>query len=273
MDKREILEILFTKVKDKILIRHRILDSFYSRPNGMTVESFFYQYQEVIDDITDDFNSSKQKNIEDRKSSIDYNIKNFPNDESAQSANKYHLNEINNLDSLDFTYIKPMGYNSLGELYYLSFKASDILDVRDIVNKLKSEILSNQEHNGSVSDNRVSITEGEDIKLKYQDFSNEIFKDKYSELLALDFINLYKPNNDKSNANFSFLFYAMDSLSLIHCSGTKFREYLEKHNIFIDRIDSKQSSWKSNTRFQAFLLLCEKHKIKINIINNLKSNI
>lgn len=67
----------------------------------------------------------------------------------------------------------------------------------------------------------------------------EIFKNDLGYSIFLGLHNIYKLK-PKQQANYSFLFYALDKDYLV-CSGSDFITFLSKLNIHIDKIDSRQS--------------------------------
>lgn len=262
MEVREILISLFDKVEDKILIQHRIKDNLHSKPDGMSIESFFYHYTVVIDDFEKEFHCSREERVRQYKKSIDYNNSFYVDDEDIKrELNKHNLNEIKIAESDDYSYGKLMGYDRNGEPIHLSVKESDILDIKNILKAVKTTILESSNCNvDSSTNNRETKIKDEGVELfANDDFRADIFKNVPSQKLALDFMKRYKSEKETSNANFGFLYYAMIGSKLIHCSGSLFIKYLAKHDIIIDRIDSKQASWKTNSRYVPFTLLYEKH--------------
>lgn len=74
----------------------------------------------------------------------------------------------------------------------------------------------------------------------------DIFKNDLGFTIFMKMYNLYKDEKNKL-ANFSFLFYAMEKEFLV-CNQSKFKEFLEKQDIFIDKIDSRQSGTNSKSK-------------------------
>lgn len=86
----------------------------------------------------------------------------------------------------------------------------------------------------------------------------EIFKNDIGYTIFLELNNIYKDKNNKQ-ANYSFLFYALQSDYLV-CNGAEFIKFLSSLNIHIDKIDSRQSG--SNKKIDLFNTIQDKYKIK-----------
>lgn len=86
----------------------------------------------------------------------------------------------------------------------------------------------------------------------------EIFKNNIGYTIFLELHFIYK-NKTNKQANYSFLFYALQSEYLV-CNGTKFIKFLSKRDIHIDKIDSRQSG--SNKKLDLFNSIKSKYQKK-----------
>ncbi len=75
------------------------------------------------------------------------------------------------------------------------------------------------------------------------------FANDYARKLFLKLHDRYKDEKMYSNANYSFIYYAMKNDALINSSGVYFIDYLASIDILIDRIDSRQSGSNKRTPF------------------------
>lgn len=75
----------------------------------------------------------------------------------------------------------------------------------------------------------------------------KIFKNDLGFTLFTKMHELYKEEVKKLQANFSFLYYAMEK-DFLNCSQKSYIEFLGSYNIFIDKVDSRQSGTNNKSK-------------------------
>jgi len=194
--------------------------------------SFFQVYidtktSNIIDDFKDVLTADEIKKLDNNKS---IRIRN--NDSILTTDNWSKLKDI-------FFSQRMETYNSsytLNEKIKLELEALEKLPINKTDYKILKERYQKYLTNLTAQSLPKEIDKPDEVKEnKYL----EIFKNDLGYSIFLELHNIYKLK-PKQQANYSFLFYALDKDYLV-CSGSDFITFLSKLNIHIDKIDSRQS--------------------------------
>ena len=160
----------------------------------------------------------------------------------ANSPNqKYWKDTLEHHEKNEPTYYYNSIVNNSGE-----FQRNEIgLDALNNVLKMLNQIRS------SLSDIKTDNVLEEDQLYSLIRFNSKVFKNEMAYSLFLAYVNEFK-RDIKLQAIFSFLFDVLTRLELIHCTSSEFIAELDRHDIVITRIDSKQCYSISNTKTPTF---------------------
>lgn len=97
----------------------------------------------------------------------------------------------------------------------------------------------------SINFENSTLQKTETIKI-YKNSDPTIFKNDKGQTLFDELHQIYKDDNKRYLANYSFVFYSMQKKYLV-CTGAKFLHYLATLDIYIDKIDTRQSGITTKT--------------------------
>ena len=200
----------------RYLIRNQKIEE---RDNFITEDEFYDSCKDVVlklkEDIYFQYNNRKSELLE------VLDLKKHKGIDTIETQKQYDRNDLShftiNLYSITNQKIKA----------YLSY--SEIEFVENTINQL----VQKDEHNEPQQKETKNPDEVKENKYL------EIFRNDLGYSIFLGLHNIYKLK-PKEQANYSFLFYALDKDYLV-CSGSDFITFLSKLNIHIDKIDSRQS--------------------------------
>ena len=121
---------------------------------------------------------------------------------------------------------------------------SDNFNINEL-NTIKAELIKLK--------NILKVEEGVDVSCdeENKEFNNKLFSCSNSEALFNSYIKDFK-NAENRRAEYSFLYYAMKNFNLLFCSGSTFMTELAKHDIDIDKIDSRNAFSYYDSKFNLF---------------------
>ena len=200
----------------RYLIRNQKIEE---RNNFITEDEFYDNCKDVLlklkEDIYFQYNNRKSELLK----VLDF--KKHKGIDTIETQKQYDTNDLShftiNLYSITNQKIKA----------HLSY--SDIEFIENTINQL----VQKDEHNEPQQKETKNPDEVKENKYL------EIFRNDLGYSIFLGLHNIYKLK-PKEQANYSFLFYALDKDYLV-CSGSDFITFLSKLNIHIDKIDSRQS--------------------------------
>ena len=186
--------------------------------------------------------------IDTKASNIVDDFKDVLTSDEIKKLDKNKVVRIKNNDSIitidNWSKLKDVFFSQRMETYNSSYTPNEKikLELETLeklpINKTDYKILKEryQKYLTNVKPQPKEIDKPDEVKEnKYL----EIFKNDLGYSIFLGLHNIYKLK-PKQQANYSFLFYALDKDYLV-CSGSDFITFLSKLNIHIDKIDSRQS--------------------------------
>ncbi|MBR9846381.1 MAG: hypothetical protein GYB35_09885 [Algicola sp.] len=226
MENSEIQILLLSETSDKELIKLKIIDAFNSRTSGLSVQSFFYQLHNTVDNLKIEFKESRNNLIERYESSTKFNRENDV--ENKFEMNAHNLREISKIKSGDYFFNKSIYVQKLSKPYgveVISFKESFFQDIETIILEVKKMILSSRMYN---------------TRLQLNEFP-QIFSSDLAYSIFIDFHEMVKDNDKNYNANYSFIFLELEREKAILCNGKEFLVFLLKtYQIKFNKIDYRK---------------------------------